>query len=582
MDKSNGGKFKLGFGSPFAPKPFVHEVKGMSLRPNKINVGKSLNPSVNVQLRNPTGVDSQVDSWKNSLNNQKQRVAEATKPTTAMKSTSTTTGVSSTTSSAVTTSPTTYSSSYQPTTSNEDMARNSGNNNNNNGGKQNNSSRYEAIPKALYKPKDNAINQNDTQANYWFPDKASDKISITEKLPTPLYLDQSEVARLEGTDIIHKLMINQSSFADMFQVTEASNPILYRNLLNIFDRISIDLLNTARGSLFADWTFENFRNALYWAAHGFEALYTFDSIVGYDPKQDDFYNINKTAEAYRYLFTSSDNLNARQGLRAALKGSWLPPDIAALMRWFYQYYRTSGLSQSAFFRYVPFDTFIPVNGVVSSIASRFDAIRSNLTNSANQRVYAMLTKAYSFGGVRTIPAGASEAIFDEMMFEIFVNDPVMHKNTSNDVSYVYPIGYTDVKNDIPYYQNRNPHQDDNGLSFGLQFIATGPSSNGNVLPTAWNGLRKITASGSGARFTNRWTIGFDANNKVHSLPRHTTLNMIMGTSDAHVYSLNGNVVTWLSKCNTGFQRVYYNNTSAPTSHSGRLLESLFGLLPSNS
>lgn len=579
MDKSNGAKYKLGFGSPYAPKPFIEKVKPQS-RPSSIPVGKSLNPNFKLQLRNPTIVDAQVDSWKEGLIKQKQKVAEATRPTSQVSSTSTASESSTTPSSTMTTSSTTYSSSNQPITS-SDMPQNTNGNNRNSGGRQNNSSRYEAIPKALYKPKDNAINQNDTQANYWFPDKASEKIGITEKLPTPLYLDQSEVARLDGNDITHKLMINQSSFAEMFQVTEVSNPILYRNLQNIYDRISIDLLNSARGSLYDVWTFPNFMNAMYWSAHGFEALYSYDSIVGYDPKQDDFYNINKTAEAYRYLFTSSENLNSRQGLRAALKGSWLPPDIAALMRWFYQYYRTSELSQSAFFRYVPFDTYIPVDGVVTSLAAKFDAIRSNLVTATNQKIYAMLTKAFSFGGVRTIPACASEAVYDDMMFEIFVNDPVMHRNASNDASYVYPIGFTDTRNEIPYFQNRNPHQDDNGLSFGLQYIATAASTNGNILPTTWTGLRKITASGTAARFTNRWTIGFNSSNKVHSLPRHTTLNMVMGTSDAHVYALNGTTVTWLSKCNTGFQKVYYNNASAPTSSSGRLLESLFGLLPNS-
>lgn len=426
-------------------------------------------------------------------------------------------------------------------------------------------------------------------------------------LPGTLHLNVNEVSDLTIPDFNGRLFLNISSFSDamynsddFFSTNKAYNPSYYTHLSDIFWRMNKDVISNARTTVTSAWGLSNFIKLMKDVALGIELITTFDSITAYNPQMKDVYNRNDALEEYQKLMYTPELLTARYNLARRLKSMWFPPELAQAMRWFYQTYRVSPLSQAAYYRFVPHGNFIlsnpgtstTGNGSQAELVNLFNTASTNLINANNQYISSILARIYPQGIIRNIPYSCNDVVYDDVHFEIYSNEPVFWKDPNDTVETnwsVFPIIYGatgspgSTNNEIPYYMSHNP-TDDDGFAFIMQTIVCVTTSSGyaitNNTSTTANmyieGVRSFTPDRIAAatistatqniKNSNKWIYDHTAGkfyprcgNIPNALSGNDATSVIAyTTTTSSTWSVNP-----ISRPNTAHQRCYFNNRKAP-------------------
>jgi len=448
----------------------------------------------------------------------------------------------------------------------------------------------------------------------------TDSVKFGMQLPGTLHLNVNEVTDLSAPDFNGRFFINISSFSDAIYnsntpATNRYNLQYNQHLSDIFYRMNKDVISNARSTVSSSWTLDNFITMLQDIAKGIECITTFDSICAYDPKLVDIYNRNDAVDEYQKLFYTTDLQTARYNLARRLKSLWFPPEFAQMMRWFYQLYRTSPLSQCAYYRYVPDGRFILTNptaavGTVGSVAelkAYIDGITNSLSGANTQNISSIFARLYPQGIIRNIPYSCSDAVYDDVHFEIYTNEPVYWRNPTSALEtdwQVYPIIYGvgsvagELNNEIPYYMSHNPTNDD-GFAFVMQNIVGTSNTSGYVIAantsatnTLIEGIRSFTPWRIAAA-SQTSVVNFNIKNCNKWIFNHTNVQFIPRCGNI-TYALTGNdatnvvaytttsATTWditpISRPNTAHQRVYFNNRKAPELNRRVLVDKLFSIV----
>lgn len=583
-DESAGLGFVVNpnFNNPLRPKPLIEGKKPLlAMPPPKDQRAKlALRP----------GVEQQFQAQRLKQNGLKKQ-DKTFERTSAIETTSrtipdSTTRISSSTSSTTKPNTTSMAKKDKSSTNREDRQTTS---------KQGFSTTYENQRldknRATVPAKFTDFNQSDDGKGYFMPTPNETKVSFRIPVKDTVYVDPNQVTDISGSDVINMFFLNAATIAESFFVSNSVNPVAYDAQYQIFNRMSLDVLNSTRSGLISDWTFANFRNAMGTVAEAVEFYYTLDSILSQNMVQKDVLNNNRTADNYRLFFSTSDVLELRTKLQNCLKGCWFPPNYSQFIRWFYQSYKTGTLNQSAQYRYIPGDEFLIVNNTrKGSLATKITALCNALPT--YNKIYALLANVYPEGSISVLPPSCSNAVYDEVHHEIYVNEPLIFVDANNTYtaggpSYsIYPVAYTlpsGQNNDIPYYQMVNPTNGDTGFPFACQTIVKISTASGNVATTPiWTGLKCFIAlggtQGQGSNYCNKFFF-INISGSGESYPRANNFKQIIGTGDAHNALNTGTSTILASKPNSNYQRVYFNNYNAPRVFTSVLVDNLFSLKP---
>lgn len=407
-------------------------------------------------------------------------------------------------------------------------------------------------------------------------------VKFSLDVPSTYLVNPHELASIaSGAVVHHKLLINISGFSgQLLNCTSdlsANNKHFSDYFVTVYQRYTRDVLNKARNQFPSSWTSNNVATALGHVCSALETYYTLDSILSYNPSLLTGPSKNKTLQNYQSKFTTSAILLAKGKLADSLRGSWFPPEYANLIRWFYQNYKTSDLLQSSCYRFIPKTSFcFNATGDLdeSAFITHIDNILIQLSNSNSCQIYSLLSAVYPDGVIKNLPPSCEEIVFDPRHHEIFVNDPCEFK--IGGTSSVFPISYNASNNDIPYYMASDPNNSSNGFASCLQVINTTSETTGYTKSGAYVGIRDIGGATIGGNYTNKWTYDFSSGTGLF-YPRVINFNSILGSNDTHVVLYIGTTYYYYSKATGGFQRVFFNNSSAPKVNMNLLLDKLLSL-----
>jgi len=569
-----GPNLNRNFGNPIVPKKLIDEGQGGSLRYDNLAMFMAKGKAERVK-RNQDRVSQTVEA-----------------PTSTTTSSSTTGTTSSTTSSSP---PKSQTTSRQDTSMNRETRSN---NNNRTTSSDNNRNRNIAFDRpALKEGAPFNLSDNSPFMGTLYGTGLTSKIPFSLSLQNIMFMNDYELSNNSASESRIKLFLRGTSFADQF--ANAPFTDYQNNLVSLFAKFNVDVANTLNSYTSPNWDSIKFRTALYNVCKGLEIYYALDSILSYNSGSMGGYTCNRTYEKYRnVLAANNDILAARNKLRSALKGMWFPPNFSALLRWFYQSYKVSNLDQAPIFRFIPIESLYVSSTSDNTLISTFDissVLASLDATEVSAKITAVLKKVYPSGIIGNLPESCSDAVYDPIMAEVFVNDCIVFTDVSNSstTSY-YPISYETVKNDIPYYMSTNPTEKTNGLAYALQSIPTATGATTGYVPNYVYGLRKpITAQmkdqNSVSDVTNLqivtdYATGGALRGYAKPYNEGNTFKSV-NSNDAHnrsfyyTQSSSSSTLKVNSKCLNDYQRVFFNNGEAPKVVFSALLGNLYHTKP---
>jgi len=425
----------------------------------------------------------------------------------------------------------------------------------------------------------------DNNRTLFYDENRSDPISFDIDLKdTTTVMPLGKVATTYNAYSIQdsRLMVNLCSYdrePDGTANSIAGYPV-YDHYKTLFAQMSKAVMATIKSKLIDDFTFTNFYNYMQDVAHALQVYYTLDAILSYTSKTDDK---NSGIIKFQTKLTEADLFTAQNELRRALKGHWFPSKFSQLIRWTYQIYKTSPTHQACNYMFLPQDEFLfftangdvvtPVKTLIETAISRIQDGDSGLRAS---KIASVLGQVYPDGIIRGLPLSTNHAAYDPQHYEIFVNQPVHYEGPSA-TRVAFPA--TDTQPDIVYSRYCNPGER-SGLPFCLQTIyatsilspeQTGGQGSIDFFYTFHQTARSTAVFNK----TNKFCLESPDNNIgfVGRMLDHITNE----SADTHNVTIEsgGSILSTISAPKSGFQRVYFDNATAPLINLRNLMDSLF-------
>lgn len=418
---------------------------------------------------------------------------------------------------------------------------------------------------------------------------------MTDGIDAPVkwdfFLDNTCLLRpdvMSGRDISGeyqpKLMINLSSFGGAITASTSNEVLTYNTFLTLlFNKYYTDVIRLTKGAVPAFWTKANFVVAMTSVVTALEYYYTLDSILSFNNGSVGNLSGSRSLVQYGNSFNDPAIMTAKDNIRRYLQGTWCPPELAQLVRKFFQYYRTSDKTgQSNIFRYCPSADFLNVatiSTLITNVNNSTTAIQISLSTANTLSVLGLLSNMYPHCIINGLPKSSNDAVYDEGMLEIFINEPHIFNDANNaNALSVFPISYPTLNNDIPYFAFSDPKRM-NGVNFALQIIpssAAATVSGYAFASTKFYGLRNMLTFGVSPSQSNKFFYNAGLNNFIPMTMASPT--SMFGGNGANIVANISGVTTPVSTPPVGGQRVYFDQVSAPTTNFNQLASRLYGIV----
>jgi hypothetical protein len=379
-----------------------------------------------------------------------------------------------------------------------------------------------------------------------------------------------------------RLMINFATYSreqDGTGNSIAGYPV-YDHYKTLFAQMSKTVMATVKSKLIDQFTFSNFYNYMQIVSHALQVYYTTDAILSYTSKTDDK---NSGIIAFQQKLTEADIFTAQNELRRALKGHWFPSKFSQLIRWTFQIYKTSPTNQGCNYMFLPNQQYLFIDGstdIVTPLRSLIDDQINNLQDGAQgltfSKLASVLGQVYPESVIRGLPLSANHASYDPQHYEIFVNQP-SHYEGASDIMTAYPA--IDTQPELVYVRACNPGER-SGLPFCLQSIymnhALSPEQNGGAGSIDFfQAFHQVGISTEVSNKTNKFTLRYN-NGSIGFIARNLR-DVTNESADVHIVAVDavGSTFETLSSPKSGFQRVYFDNATAPLITLRTLMDSLY-------
>lgn len=567
------------------------------LRQSNVEKGKAINLKTDVKFaqtpkdkRSRLDVNTQTQTDLQLRGNSKDRQKKLQEQTTKSQSNPTTTSKFTKTTS-TTTKPT---STTMPRTTERDDGDKSkkrgqrGNNNNSPGNRRGDSSYHTSS--TFQEPKSTPFNKFDKTTDYsaYVVDAQSESVTYSINIPSTCVIrPELTSGAIVAGESNSRVLINMTSFASALSDSSLNNVAFYDQFLTLyFNRTNADMIRVTKGVVPSYWTKANLVSYMTDVTKALEYFYTLDSILAFSNVSVSSLSGSRSAQYYGAYFNQAGILKNRDDLRRAFQAMWYPPELAMQIRSFFQWYRMAPpnqAGQATLIRYVPSQTFLSnlanvSNALVNAVNTDITALITSLTTSNNGQICGMLSNMYPQGIINGMPKSCNDAVYDEDMLEIFINEPSYFNDVnSTNVASVVPISYFDNKNDIPYYSFKMP-KDMNGANFALQTLPTTPTGTNSGFAWSSNlnyyGLRKILTYGTSPNVSNKFVLDIPNNTTI---PRTiTNAQYYFSGADTHAVINLSNVTAPINHPVCGSQRVFFDMYTSPATNFNILASKLFG------
>jgi hypothetical protein len=408
----------------------------------------------------------------------------------------------------------------------------------------------------------------------------------------------------QTTDYVSQLSTTVFSFGTWSENTVGYLPNLYsgtsikaKQIPLLFSRLLNDLFAQTTTKFTDTFTQDNFQEYMQAFTQAIELIAHVESVLAYNSRfgYSDKVIANEYLQEYYTSYSVNDDLNR---LKSVLKNKYYPPKLVGMIHSAFQLYKLNDLEQSANFRLTPRARLIPqqTHGTGGEIRSNIRNEIESLINVLSNRQNTLVSKALGF--VRpshiftTMPEPTPHAVYDPNMVELFVNLPRVYLAKSTDTNYtVFPN--KGALEDIPYVLNMEVDRA-NATIFALQPqpkpVAT---TDTNYLDTVnFGATYPVSTKVDGSELSkNTYTKNFD-----------NSFTFVVGTGDKRcwysediadsycsgkLFSIQNaefNPITPEGRTQdpTKFsitpptsQRVYFNNSFAPTDAVRKLVDDIF-------
>lgn len=431
----------------------------------------------------------------------------------------------------------------------------------------------------------------------------------TDKMPIKFPVLTGHLSTIEGgplprtaqeEDYISQLHIASYSLATWSNTVGLEVDIYNPNSIKnqqvelIFGRLLNDLLKEVTTKFTDTFTLDNFKNYMNAFIVSVEYITYLESVLAYDSKSgysDKFIANEHLQETY----TSYEVIDAIKRLKTVLKNKYFPPKLMGIIHATYQLHKNQNLEQNVNFRFCPIPQGLPLLNAIESL-NDLDAanaqIRTNVVTKINSLIAVLSQRDYTFvskaiGYIRpgyifdTVPAPISAPTYDPMFVELMINLPRIYKVDGATTNYSYPSAATGV--DRPYYVSQEV-SNLNSSVFAMQSqLVTGTTGFAKSDITNFGTTFPLYPSASADSYGNMWSM-------VTKLSGTTTIPAFEMENSIESFAIGrGNILVWSGDVGAALptkkysitppncQRVYFNNTFAPTDAVRKLVDDILDM-----
>lgn len=418
------------------------------------------------------------------------------------------------------------------------------------------------------------------ERQHFYDDSKQDPVSLKGSIQPPFHVNElrlpSNGSPLSQLDFDSRLHVNIANYSS--GIIGAHNEDY---LKTVYSRYTRDVLSKVKSKIVDVWTFDNFKVAIGVVAEALELFYTTDSILSYKGR-DGVKDNNRAMLKWQEEIDEFDILNKQNLMRKTIRGTWFPPVFSNLVRWSYQNYKFSDVEQSGNFRWIPSNNYISPNTAtgpidLTNLKADYDSVLSRLNEDTNAKIYSILSDVYPNGRINGLPKSCHYAVYDEVAVEIFANQPKVVRHNEGSYNLIYPLSNDGDITDIPY-QIATDVSSNRGIGFALQTIYSGNKNTGAANSVAY-GLFRTSNFGDNIlvneQRSNKFSVISDGN--IISFSPRSYPQFSFQCPDMHHFHREGtNVYKQLSTVASGWQRVYFNNITAPEILGRDFFDMIFG------
>lgn len=418
-----------------------------------------------------------------------------------------------------------------------------------------------------------SFSTDDNRTSFYDSD-STEIVKFDAVLPAVTHLNEMVRPSSSGNYLDSRLHFNLCSVAEGWM--DASNRQLRQS---IFADYSRDVIAKVRNQTTSVWTQDNFDAMIYNSLKALEYYYTIDSILSFKAT-DNTKDGNKALELYAGQIDSFSVLSRLASMRRLFRGVWLPPRLSQLTRWLYQNYKSGPNEQSSIIRFLPNGNFVSTNTNLDpdlvAIELGMGTLETNIQTDNSRILYSLLSDIYPWGRIEGLPKSCNFAIYDANFLELFANQPCLAAsiNTAGEI-FSYP-SVTATNTEIPYFVNSDPSKG-TSFAFTLQDITSTTTFTSNT--RAYTLLKTFvpgTTIGAALK-SNKYSAIM--NGELIRLTIRDVPHNLIGSPNLHsMIRSSGDTFTSYSAPQGGiWQRVYFNNSTAPGLLGSDFIDYLFGL-----
>jgi hypothetical protein len=404
-----------------------------------------------------------------------------------------------------------------------------------------------------------------------------------------------------GSELDYVSQLHVATYSLATWDTNSSNPYTYNpnSIKNeqvelIFSRLLNDLFAQVTTKFTDEFNIANFRKYMQTFISALEYITFIESVLAYDSKagySDKFIANEHLQETY----SSFEMIDTIKRLKSVLKNKYFPPKMVGLIHSTFQLHKAQNIEQSVNFRFCPIPRGVPILAEVTA-QNTLDTVEATIRGAAIDKMEEYITTLSSrdmtlvskaIGFIRpsyifnTNPSPVSAPVFSPAMVELMINLPRLYRADDNNFRNVFPSA--EKGKDRVYVVPQEVSQL-NDVVFAMQSQPVAKVSVDSATDFVNFGTTfPLDPAFTNSQYGNCWSMttkdvggvlvpGFELEGAIQSFA--------IGRSNILVY--NNTVGTVLpdkkySITPSNCQRVYFNNTFAPTDAVRKLVDDVLDM-----
>lgn len=233
--------------------------------------------------------------------------------------------------------------------------------------------------------------------------------------------------KTDGVDVFSKLSINLAAYRNLFIFGDS---VISRHIKAQFDEDARAVVRTIRSKIIDSWSFPNYLYMLRSVCELLEMFYFLDARRAFEASID-FPDRNTCLQEFRRMYSNYELSTIHDEARIVLQGCWFPQELAKLIRWTYQSYRTGEAAQAHNYIFCPSAKLLPdpyqstEDFDTNKLIDRYQELIDAVTTTNNRNLFSILSQTFPGGEINNLPDSCNRSVYDEKHLEAFMNQGIV-------------------------------------------------------------------------------------------------------------------------------------------------------------